>query len=482
MQRTFISLLITAALLAPAPASSFKTPQDGRIGYISYDDAKPLLTALNDALPAELRSADPQRMQSIWADWVGRRNDEIRRRLATGDEDSLINFLLFGTSFTAHPRITLSSLAKIAGQQYATASDETRPVFKTLNARIDDLVRGIAAPGANERLLFARRLIEKKGYDSRIASHQGRIKDYLSENLNRMLKEQAAYARLLESARLLGDPSAEFAERSKLYSARGLSSDTSILPNYAIERALVSIKAQGFISPGAVRRVAIIGPGLDFTDKEDGYDFYPQQTVQPFAIIDTLLRTGLATANDLKVTTLDLSPRVNEHLRLARQRARRNGSYTIQLPRDAQGQWKPEAVEYWARFGDRIGNAATPVDVPRGIGDMKIRAVRVRPSVVSLITPEDVNIVLQHLKLPSAAAFDLVIATNIFVYYDVFEQSLALANVKKMLRPGGLLLSNNALLELPASGMRSIGYETVVYSDRPDHGDHIVWYQREIPR
>jgi hypothetical protein len=47
-----------------------------------------------------------------------------------------------------------------------------------------------------------------------------------------------------------------------------------------------------------------------------------------------------------------------------------------------------------------------------------------------------------------------------------------------MLRPGGFLLSNNALLELPFSQMHSVGYETAVYSDRQGDGDHIVWYQR----
>ena len=108
--------------------------------------------------------------------------------------------------------------------------------------------------------------------------------------------------------------------------------------------------------------------------------------------------------------------------------------------------------------------------------------MRVRPAIITIITPEDVNIVLQRLNVSPAEAFDLIIATNIFVYYDVFEQSLALANVERMLRPGGLLLSNNALLELPSIGIRSVGYETVVYSDRPDHGDHIVWYQRDTPR
>ena len=57
-------------------------------------------------------------------------------------------------------------------------------------------------------------------------------------------------------------------------------------------------------------------------------------------------------------------------------------------------------------------------------GDLKIRAVRIRPAIVSLVTPEDVNIVLQRIELPAQEGFDLIVATNIFVYYDLFEQSL----------------------------------------------------------
>ncbi|MBZ5495537.1 MAG: hypothetical protein LAP85_03980 [Acidobacteriia bacterium] len=60
----------------------------------------------------------------------------------------------------------------------------------------------------------------------------------------------------------------------------------------------------------------------------------------------------------------------------------------------------------------------------------------------------------------------------------MFEQSLALANVELMLRPGGFLLSNNALLELPISKIHSVGYLTTVYSDRPADGDNLVWYRR----
>ena len=236
------------------------------------------------------------------------------------------------------------------------------------------------------------------------------------------------------------------------------------------------MKSKGLLAAGSVRRVAMIGPGLDFTDKQDGYDFYPQQTIQPFAVIDSLLRLGLASTGSQRVTTLDLSRSVNDHLKHARARAAQGQSYNVQLPRDLQ--WKPDLADYWSKFGDHIGLPTTPVAVPQVLGDIKVRAVKIRPAVVSMISPQDLNIVLQRFELPAGEQYDLVIATNILVYYDVFEQSLALANVEHMLRPGGFLLSNNALLELPNSGIRSVDYETVVYSDRANDGDHIVWYQR----
>jgi hypothetical protein len=234
------------------------------------------------------------------------------------------------------------------------------------------------------------------------------------------------------------------------------------------------------LAAGSVRRVAVVGPGLDFTDKQEGYDFYPQQSIQPFAIVDTLLRLGLSKNNNPQVTTFDLSPRVNHHLAGAVQRARRGLSYVLQLPRDPKAQWKPESIQYWERFGERIGNEATPVVVPARAGDLNIRAVKVRPAVVSRLNVMDLNIVLQRLESPPTERFDLIIATNILVYYDVFEQSLAMANIERMLRPGRFLLSNNALLELPSSKLHSVGYLTVVYSSRPNDGDHIVWYQRKV--
>ncbi len=464
--------------------SVFAQPSGWRVVYISYDEAQPILEALAEVLPAELKSVKPSNLASAWPGWVAGRDAEIRARLARGDEDSLVNLLLFGTSFTRRTRLTKENLDALARRENDSTSGSLASRHKDkllgewVEGRTSDLLRALAAPGDNERLLFVRRFLEQKGFRPGNPSSRPQLKAYLLANLARVLKEQATYAQLLDAARRLGDPTEEFADRSKLFRDRGLSLDTSLAPNFALEESLKAMQAHGLLTAGGVRRVAVIGPGLDFVDKEAGYDFYPEQTIQPFTLIDTLLRLGLSRADTLEVTTFDISPRVNDHLTRARERARRGIGYTVQLPRDPDRQWKPEAIRYWNRFGDQIGASVPPVRVPASVGKLEIRAVRIRPAIVTRVNPVDLNIVLQQLDLPAAKdKFDLIIATNVFVYYDVLEQSLALANVEQMLRPGGFLLSNNALLELPASRVRSVDYLTTVYSDRPDDGDHIVWYQ-----
>ncbi|MFL6273575.1 MAG: class I SAM-dependent methyltransferase [Blastocatellia bacterium] len=474
MRRLLVHFRLTLVLVAAAVAA--QVSPTARVSYLSYEQARPILESFKADLPPELRAASATDPAAAWRDWAARRDREIRDRLNQGDEDSVINFLLFGTSFTARPRITLGDLAR-AGQK--ANSEEAAKAFALIQARADDLVQAMAGSADNERVLFARHLFEARGYDLKNAATARQMKFDLLKALARVLDEQAGYARLLEAARLQGDASQELVVRSQLFKGRGLSSDTSLMPNFAIERALAALKAKGLLAPQSVRRVAIVGPGLDFTDKQDGYDFYPQQTIQPFAVIDSLHRLGLARPNDLRLTTLDLSPRINDHLTSARARAASGAPYIVQLPRDEH--WKPELLEYWSKFGDQIGSPSTPVKTPAALGPLQVRAVSIRPAFVSLISSADVDIILQHLELVPTERFDLIIATNILVYYDTFEQSLALANVEQMLRPGGLLLSNNALLELPASKMRSVGYESVAYSDRAADGDHIIWYQRQAP-
>jgi hypothetical protein len=451
---------------------------------IPFADAQPILEALREVLPPELAGRTPQELQSAWPAWVRHRNQEIRARLLRGDEDSIINLLFFGTRFTHAPRVTASNLERL-GDSAATAppgADARGEVAAPWIAqRLDDLVRASAAPGQDDRLRFVRSVLEKRGISPITPQGAAQARAYLLENLSRVSKEQQSYRQAIDAAHALGDATEEFIQRSTMFHDRGLSLDTSLLPNMAIERSLAEFKKRGWLAPGSVRRVAVIGPGLDFTDKSEGFDFYPLQTIQPFALMDSLLRLGLvsrAAVGNLQVFTFDLSPRINDHIARARDRARRGMGYTLELPRSKDAPWKPESVAYWERFGDQIGNPVPAAAAPPEAGKTAIRAIQVSANFVSLLHPLDLNIVLERYVLPhSAFGFDLIIATNILVYYDTFEQSLALQNIAAMLRPGGFLLTNNVLLVLPASPIRSVGNQTTVYSDRPDDGDHIIWYR-----
>src|SRR5260370_413984 len=110
----------------------------------------------------------------------------------------------------------------------------------------------------------------------------------LQENRQRLVAEQRVYQENLKASEAASDATAELLARGTLYQDRGLSADTSLLPNYALEDTLKTMLRKGTIQPGSVHRILVIGPGLDFADKRDGYDFYPVQTIQPFAMLEAV--------------------------------------------------------------------------------------------------------------------------------------------------------------------------------------------------
>ena len=429
---------------------------------IPFSDVKPILEILKeDFLPAEFRGFVPAQAEAQWPNWVARRDGAIRARVEGGDEDSIIHLLLFGTSFTKTPRASERDLAALV----------TAPAdgLRALRARIDDFAAAIASPGTNERVQFARQVIERKGIDS------GALRRYLEERTQ-------AVGGSVRSAAVL-DPKANLADALTVFRDRGLSSDTSIFVDLGLERALDAMKTGGALRPGSVRRVAIVGPGLDFTDKLEGYDFYPEQTLQPFAVIDTLLRLDLADAAQLQVAAFDLSSRVLRHLEAARTRARAGTPYPVVLPRNAERPWSPELVEYWQQFGNWIGErAAKAPPAPAAAGRVEVRGIGIRPSVVLSVTPVDLNIVTERIEPAESDQFDLVIATNILLYYDVFEQMMASANIAHMLRPGGFLVTNNRIFELPGSRLSGVGFADVNYMSLPgigENGDRVIWYVKQ---
>jgi hypothetical protein len=324
-----------------------------------------------------------------------------------------------------------------------------------------------------------RRVLVAHGHDVTTEAGRKSAVGFLFTNLARVGEEAAKLASELEAARRTADPTTAFAERSRIFRDRGLAGDSSVLTQFAVDRGVCGLRERSVAAAGSLNRIAVIGPGLDFADKQEGFDFYPPQSLQPFTLADSLIRCGLASRDALHITTLDISPRVNAHLRAAVTRAAsRSAAYRLVLPWTSDAGWTDEAVAYWKQAGAAISQG-TPARSPAPLPGVQVRTLAVSPTVVGKLRPLEASIVSDRLDLASGERFDLVLATNVLLYYDTFEQTLALGNVAAMLRRGGVLLTNDAVLEIPEIPLRSQGYVTVPFSARPGDGERMVWYVRD---
>ncbi len=420
----FLGLLLVCALAAVCLAA--QTPQ-----YVSFSAAQPVLQAYQNSLPAALKpSGHPT--AAAWDKWVRSEDQRIRARLERGQEDTLTNLLRQGVTYTKQAQISFVAL-----ERYGDDKD----VDSLANKRADDLIRALAAPHPSEGMAEMRAFLEKRGFNLKTREGQAKVKAYMLANLARMRDE------VIRTVKEVYEKKG--ANLSQQFKDRGISTDSNLSPDYLIDLHLRHMMAQGLLKPGSVHRVAIVGPGLDFVNKNSGSDFYPPQTTQPFAVIDTLARLGLADPATVDVETFDISSRVNEHLARARKQAEAGRWYTIQLLSSPSDKWNQNYstgfLEYWQDLGQEVGKPAPKIPVPAAAGNIWNRAVSVRPAVVLRVVPVDMNVVYQSLPLPSDKQFDLVIGTNIFVYYGSLEQSLARANLGTMIKPGGFLISDEYL-------------------------------------
>ncbi len=455
-------LLVLALMVAVAGVWLFahcrakQTHEHGPI--VLFATAKPVLEALASELPPQLREPN----EGKWKAWAQHEDNFVRARLEQGALDSMINLLLFGTSFTTQPRVI-------------TMRDFEDPVVQ---ARVTDLLETLRNPGNNERIIFLRNLLRSRGVDPNSSVGSEKTKNFVLENLRRVVQEQNTIREQFDQAGSESNQEVGLSERSRVFRDRGISVDTTILSSFGIDGALRDIKERAVLPKGSITRVAVIGPGLDFTDKGFGYDFYPLQTLQPFAVYDSVVRLGLAEPGMIEVTAFDISQEVLEHLRRARDRAENGENYVVQLPRESWP-WAPEAVQYWRSFGSEIGTPVAPIQPPPALEGLETRAVAIRPEVILSCKPVDLNVVFEQFDRSATRPFDLIIATNVFLYYDTFEQALALRNISTLLKPGGFFLTNDWLPHVHQIPMRSTGYTPVRYGESGDWGDNVFWWQRQ---
>lgn len=328
------------------------------------------------------------------------------RRVREGDMDHLVFYLLQSSHFTTEPRVEPA----LAARAYV----ESRPAALTapVARRLDALLRAVDGDDRDPRLAYFRRLLDETPRGERRPAVTTQI-----ERTLRFLYEQEFGARGHDVARL--------------YQSRGLSTDSASEAGYAVYAGLAVLKA---LDPSRrVRRVLIVGPGLDLAPRTGLIEDGPPESYQPWMVADALVSLGLSSLDTLRITAADINPRVVDHL----QRASSTPPVlrlVTGLAEDGTLRLSSGYREYFENAGKEIARVDSTV-VPGRLA----RRLSVTASAAAIVRAEPLDVVTERL---AEREFDLIVATNVLVYFDRVELLLALSNMSAMLAADGVLLHN----------------------------------------
>ena len=394
-----------------------------------------------------------------------------------GDFDHLVFYALQSTRFTTLPPIEPALSAK-------ALVDSLSAVERTTFLRTAEAPRArIPAPVLARFAAFGRAL-DSSPADARITYFRALVKTTFhppGSREPRLLDEYLRAMRFLYEKEFVAQHSARPVDAvEELYQNRGLSTDTAIEAGYLVYLGLGIIKS---LEPDRqIRRVLIIGPGLDLAPRTGLLEAGPPESYQPWAVIDALLALGLSPADDLDVLGADINPRVVEHLRRVHSTP---PTLTVVsgIRENENVQLTAEYRDYFARLGRAVGDAANDAD---GANGHLRKTVRIRQTAAAALSTAALDVVTERVHRP---AFDLVIATNILPYFDDVELLLALGNISAMLAPGGLFLHNEprplvreltTALGLPFEQSRQAVIATVRNAPAPLVDS--IWLHRRVAR
>ena len=392
------------------------------LAFAVWHSALATAAAARSVTWADLTPAVRERLQAagIAADSFAGRLAAIDRddrgRVQEGDYDHLVFYVLQSAHFTTLPPIEPAlSARQYVGRGPDAEAAAARRVPAAVEARIAAFLKACDSGDADPRLAYFRALVSAAG----------------PGDLRRRLVE-TQYARAMTFLFEKEFTSRSPVDTAVLYQARGLSTDTAVEAGYAVYAGLGVMKALD--SSRRIRRVLIVGPGMDLAPRTGMLEVGPPESYQPWAVIDALVGLRLSRLDDLEVVAADINPRVVEHLRRAPQAPPL--LHLVSGIGDGDGVTLAAGYrEYFAALGAAVGDAQ-PAAAPAG---HLARTVRVSRDAAAAVQAASLDIVTERFD----QRFDLIIATNILPYFDHVSRLLALSNVAAMLAPGGVFLHND---------------------------------------
>ena len=399
----------------------------------SRSAAKPITWA--DTAPLHARLEARGLTPASFPSYVEGLRQAHARRVREGDLDHLVFYFLQSTSFTPLPSIepALGAKALVEGlgeqerEKFLRTGEAARShVSPAVQSRIARLLVALGAPTRDPRLLYFGELIKATFVDP-------------AERAPALAREYLRVMRFVYQKEFVAQRSSRPADAvADLYRSRGLSTDTAVEAGYTVSIGLGIMKS---LEPDRrIRRVLIVGPGLDLAPRTALLEVGPPESYQPWAIMDALVSHGLATLGDLEVVAADINPRVVSHLRRAHDAPPRlnlvseiRDSETVTLSADYR--------DYFATLGRAIADGSAPPTSSKTVNGHLRSTVRVGPAAARALDAETLDIVTERLD---GKPFDLIVATNILPYFDDGELTLAMSNVAAMLAPGGVFLHNES--------------------------------------
>ncbi len=419
---------------------------------ISYDD-----------VPAELHPWLQQQgiNRENFADHIStiRQNTDERERM--GEYDHLIFFLLQSSRFTSHPRVEpaisaydfvhkldQSKRKKLLAEESRFIPSENE-IPKSVKARMADFIKAIKSQTGDDIRLshFNNLLIKAKGPDLSIeekllAEYSRAMRFlYLKEFASREIKqtEVAAYV-------------------ASLYQSRGHSTDTQIEANFAVNTALIMLKAlrasTESITPSfKLNKVLIVGPGLDFAPRTDLIDLFGPQSYQPFAVADALISLKLADESRLQIHCVDINERVLAYLQNLRRQEKVSLFIVSGVKDNLANPLAEDFKSYFREFGRNIGDESR-LALPDQISSHLSKSLLIRPEIIRTISADRLNIIVERYQ--NSPHYDLVIVTNVFPYFNQSELLFALTNIAAMITDGGYFI-HNELQTIPPEFIAPLG-------------------------
>jgi hypothetical protein len=437
---------------------------------ITWEDLGPLRTRLESH---GLTSA-------AFPTYVERLRQTHAVRVREGDLDHLVFYLLQSTRFTSLPAIEPALSAKALVESLDAAERQTflkdpqtafSRVAAPVRSRVDALSRALDSTSSDPRLAYFREL-------ATATFPEPRSQDQHEATLLREYLRVMAFVYQKEFVAQRSGPGAV----AELYRARGLSTDTAVEAGYVVYLGLGVLKS---LEPDRrIRRVLIVGPGLDLAPRTALLEVGPPESYQPWAVMDALISLGLSRVDDLEVVAADINPRVVEHLR--RSHAAPPVLTLVSEIRESETvTLADEYRAYFTQLGRSIGDIPRRAPAANGPAGHLSKTVRVGVAPARALGSETLDIVTARLE---GRTFDLIIATNILPYFDDVELMLAMTNVAAMLAPGGVFLHNEprpvmgdvtAAVDLPFEQSRHAIIATV--RGAPALSDS-VWLHRKAGR